>query len=1597
MKIKPGFSAPICPPLELSTHDVLEMMPCVVFTLQRTGKRSAAMPYASGKLADLAGLDPQEIVRDATSFISRIDAEDIEQFFVAGEDSARSMNTWNMEFRLNHPTKAKVWVEWKANPVMQDGQLYWQGFMCDITERKRSELAQVKSEQAYRNLAESSPDFVIRYDLEHRIRYLNAKLVHELQLSGAEEVLGRHPIDVWPDGRFTTIDEAAREARETGREITVDLKHCREDGSTSDQQILVVPEYDANGRLIGTLAFGRDITKFKRLESQLSERHAFQRSLLYALNEVGMQLMVIENGQIIHVNNRRLAHEFGYRDDEIDAGIPVIDIIHPDDWAWILDIHNRSLAGEEEMPSFYEIGLQTKLGERREYEASITLIPESNPLRIVTIGKDITQRKRTERELRLLQHAVNQSSELLFITDSISMRFSIVNDATCRSLGYSREELQNMSYAEIDPNFSVETIRQTILTAEIGKPHVLETLHRRKDGSIFPVQLNGSFFENNGIRYAIGFTHDISERKRTENTLRFIAKHGGEPNFLPDLARHLSEALSVTCVVFERLSDEQCNPETIVFCANGTVLPDIHHALGDIPWDHFSDNGCFYPEGMLALLPKGSLLGDMGVDSCACLPLQDSTGRPIGRVAVMHSAPLRDQDAVMQLLQIVAPRAAAELERAESDRQLRLREQEFRSLAENSPDNIIRYDRECRQIYANPSVVETLMALLGRNPMGETPSEAYPDGSFREYDAALRRVIATGRVEDFAFMLPDRGEGAQYHMIRMAPEKNPAGEVIGVVAFGRDITTIREGEHRLRRFVDSLPGLAYSFHLSPDGHGTIPYLSAGVEALYGLKPEEAEGDMDTLYNLMHPQDRPRIDAALAESAQTLAPIHVEFRICPPDLPLRWIDAHAVPESQADGSLIWYGIMLNVTDRKQAQHRIYLLEYAMERMRDGSVLIDRQGRILDINRGLCDMLGYEKSDLLGGTMFDLNPNFTPETWDAHWDAVIGNGGVMQIETSNRTRDGYDIPTEVSISLFDYQGENYNLSTIRDITERRQNEAQLRMAASVFEAATEGITITDPTGRILDTNPAFSRISGYSRDEVLGKPPSILASGRHDQAYYQAMWQSLLSTGTWSGEIINRRKSGELYTEQLNIVTVADVSGKTKYYIGIFSDISLLKQHEQHLEHIAHHDDLTGLPNRLLLTDRLSHAIAQSHRNEQMLAVIYLDLDGFKPINDNHGHELGDRVLVEIARRLTESLRTSDTVARIGGDEFVVLLAGISDIGECEFTAHRMLEMIARPIMLEDHTLNVTASIGICLYPNDAQDDPDTLLRYADQAMYLAKSAGRNQFVFYDSYAQSNAQNHSQTIYDLHQAIKQNQISVHYQPILDLTTGRITIAEALARWHHPRRGMVPPAEFIPAAENGGLIHEIGDLVFRHAADTAQTWNNLGILRTDEQPHISINRSPRQFLNRNGINSWKTILNENGISGELVNIEITEGLLLDNRNEVLQQLKQMHALGMAISIDDFGTGYSSLSYLRKFNIDYLKIDRSFVQDIAEDPDDRAIVESIIVMAKRLGIKTVAEGVETHEQAEILKKSGCDMAQGYLFARPMPKAEFLEFIARV
>jgi diguanylate cyclase (GGDEF)-like protein/PAS domain S-box-containing protein len=560
----------------------------------------------------------------------------------------------------------------------------------------------------------------------------------------------------------------------------------------------------------------------------------------------------------------------------------------------------------------------------------------------------------------------------------------------------------------------------------------------------------------------------------------------------------------------------------------------------------------------------------------------------------------------------------------------------------------------------------------------------------------------------------------------------------------------------------------------------------------------------------------------------------------------------------------------------------------------------------------------------------------------------------------------------------------------VIERKRTENALRIAASVHQALREGIVVTDADNKIIAVNPAFTRLSGYTAAEVIGRDPSILKSGRHDKAFYEIMWDSLAKTGRWQGEIWNRRKTGEAYPEWLSIETLYDESGKVLRRIALVSDITDQKRAEETIWRQANYDPLTELPNRRLFLDRLKHETARAQRAGRQVALLFIDLDRFKDVNDTFGHHTGDLLLVEAARRISECVRVTDTVARLGGDEFTVIMADLVHTDRVSQIAQEMLDALAQPFNLRGEVAYVSASIGITLFPGDTQE-VETLLTNADQAMYVSKGLGRNRYSYFTGSLQATAQTRLQLGKDLRGALAAGQLELYAQPIVELASGHVVKAEALLRWRHPAYGMVPPMQFIPIAEESNLINEIGDWVFRESARMAKRWQDM---RLEDAPNgqgiqISVNKSPRQFLSGNTEETWIDYLKQLGLPAKCIAIEITEGVLLHDRPEVARKLAQFHEAGVRVSLDDFGTGYSAMAYLKTFPIDYLKIDRLFVRDMASDPNANAIVEAIIVMAHKLGLKVIAEGIETAEQRDMLKTAGCDYGQGFLFAKPMPAGD--------
>jgi diguanylate cyclase (GGDEF)-like protein/PAS domain S-box-containing protein len=562
---------------------------------------------------------------------------------------------------------------------------------------------------------------------------------------------------------------------------------------------------------------------------------------------------------------------------------------------------------------------------------------------------------------------------------------------------------------------------------------------------------------------------------------------------------------------------------------------------------------------------------------------------------------------------------------------------------------------------------------------------------------------------------------------------------------------------------------------------------------------------------------------------------------------------------------------------------------------------------------------------------------------------------------------------------------------DITQQKLSEEKLTLAASVFMHAGESIAITDATGKILDVNDTFSHTTGYSREEAIGKNPRILQSGRQSSQFYTDMWQALLNEGYWSGEVWNRRKNGEVYAVMATISAVRDVHGDTTHYVSLANDITPIKHHQEQLERIAHFDLLTNLPNRTLLADRLSQAMLQCGRHEQSLAVVFLDLDGFKTVNDTHGHSVGDELLIVLSLRMKEALRENDTLSRIGGDEFVAVLADLDKVEDCEPVLERLLLAASEPIVINNVVLNVSASIGVTLYPQD-NVDTDQLIRHADQAMYVAKQSGKNRYHLFDTVQDDAIKVQRENLEAIRSALDNQQFVLHYQPKVNMKTGRVMGAEALIRWQHPTRGLLSPMEFLPVIENHAMMIEMGEWVIDSALSQISQWQKMGLtLPISTSVNIAaVQLQQSDFTQR----LTKQLAEHPDVDPCYLELEVLETSALDDVHHVSTIMNDCMALGVNFALDDFGTGYSSLTYLRRLPASLIKIDQTFVLDMLNDPDDLAIVEGVIALAKSFKRDVIAEGVETIEHGTALLQLGCELAQGYGIAKPMPASDIPEWI---
>ncbi|MBI3901729.1 MAG: EAL domain-containing protein [Nitrosomonadales bacterium] len=664
---------------------------------------------------------------------------------------------------------------------------------------------------------------------------------------------------------------------------------------------------------------------------------------------------------------------------------------------------------------------------------------------------------------------------------------------------------------------------------------------------------------------------------------------------------------------------------------------------------------------------------------------------------------------------------------------------------------------------------------------------------------------------------------------------------------------------------------------------------------------------------------------------------------------------------------------------------------------GIALVDMQGRYIEFNEAFRNICGYSSEELKALDYWQLTPNKYTADEVRQLESLQRTGRYGPYEKEYLRKDGSPVPLQLNGMLISgSNGQKYIWSIVEDITERKQIETDLRIAATSFEAQV-GIIVTDAACIILRVNRAFTELSGYLANEIVGQTPRMFKSGRHDTAFYAAMWDSIRRLGVWQGEIWDRRKNGEIYPKWMTITAVKGNDGNTTHYVGTQIDITERKAAEDEIRYLAFFDPLTRLPNRRLLVDRLQQALANGSRNQKFGALLFIDLDNFKTLNDTFGHDKGDLLLQQVAQRLSACMREGDTVARLGGDEFVVLLEELGQkineaAAQAEVVGEKVLSALNQSYLLDGQAYHGTPSIGVTLF-GQQHESMDELMKQADLAMYQAKAAGRNTLRFFDPEMQAAVTSRAAMESDLRNAVRERQFILYYQPQIE-GCGQITGAEVLVRWQHPQRGLVLPGEFIPMAEDTDIILLLGNWVLESACTQLAAWSD----RADTAClTLAVNVSAKQLRQPNFVEQVLAILDSTCADPRKLKLELTESLLMDGMEDTIAKMTALKALGIGFALDDFGTGFSSLSYLKRLPLEKLKIDRSFVMDVLTDPNDAAIAKTIISLAQSLGLAVIAEGVETEEQRNFLASNGCHAYQGYLYSRPLSLADFESFMNRV
>ena len=1294
-----------------------------------------------------------------------------------------------------------------------------------------------------------------------------------------------------------------------------------------------------------------DITERKRAEEVLRQQSAAMTASID-----GMAILD-RNGAYVYMNDAH-AKIYGYGDPEEILGKT---------WGTFYDQEQLGWFDRHTMPALQKDGhwRGEAIGKRRDgsafpQELSVSTIKDGG---FVCIVRDITERRKAEEARRQsearFRRLVEQAAEAFFVHD-LDGRLVEVNQQACDSLGYTKEELLTMSVADLEENFDAQGLAGIWEHIVSNGPITVEGVHRRKDGTRFPVEVRVGLFETGVDRLMLAMARDITARKARLKELSRLATFP-ELNPNPIIEMDLSGNLTYLNPVAERIFPDlrELGPEH-------PILAEVEDSIARL---RASEEGSLVDETEVDGAFHQRVISYVSENDSVRLYVIDITERKQAEDA------LRSSEASLTEAQRIAHLGSWEAEPVKQE--------------VSRVEHKMRWSDEMYRIFgfAPQQFVPTFRTLVeATQPQDREYVGKAVQGSVSRGESSL--------VIEHRVLRPD-GE-VRFIQARLEMVYGQNGELVRNFGTVLDITDRKRVEEELRQSESRLLAaqrIAQVGDWSFDVTGNKAYWSDEMYRIFGLSPQGETLTYKRFLRLVHPDDRATVQGMSREALKGKGQSSISYRVIRPDGRVRFVYSQYELRHDASGKTTeLIGTLQDVTELRQAEEELRQSEERFRALVQNSLdvvtVVDANATVLYYSPSVETVMGYEPEEFVGKNALEvvpIHPDDLPHVRDVFSYLIENPGANCSMEMRMRHADGsWRIIEATANNLLDDPSVGGIVTNYRDITERKRSEEELRKSEAtnraILEATPDLMFRVSRDGEYLDFRANAGSRLYVPREEIVGSnlretmPPDLVAPILHYIA-------KTLDTG----EMQVFEYELPIADGALDFEARLVVSGEGEV-LSIIRDVTERKVLERRLEHQAFHDALTGLPNRALFVDRLEHALIRASRPQESVAVLFLDLDNFKVVNDSLGHTAGDKLLVAVTERLLAVLRPEDTLARLGGDEFTILSEDVEVNSDVSEIAERVAEALRDPFILEGREVFVTTSIGIAL-GSFSQDQPGTLLRNADLAMYKAKETGKAHHEVFDPVMNTRAMERLRLEGELRRALERNEFRVYYQPKVLLETGKVIGAEALVRWEHPERGLLSPAAFIPLAEETGLIVPLGEWVLEEACRQAREWHDQHL--TEPPLTVSVNLSARQFRHPLLFEEISSILESSGIEAGALILEITETVMMEGDEDLIDQLRELKASGVRLAIDDFGTGYSSLSYLSRFPVDYLKIDRSFIDGLGERPEARKLVGGIVDLASSLGLRVVAEGVETAEQLEELKEMGCEIGQGYYFARPLPAGD--------